>query len=126
MREVLLPDIVVLEAVAGFRADVVDDELQVHLGFAAQTLDVRHEVSLIGADGAAQGVVIFKGGSEAERKDGGAVKATGHHASVIAGCGLRIRTDQACAILGEVLGDNDGEVSGRKQKDLVSKETRNP
>jgi hypothetical protein len=39
----------------------------VHLCFAAETLDVGLEVALVGADGAAQGVVVLKGGSEAKR-----------------------------------------------------------
>jgi hypothetical protein len=126
MRQVLLPNVVVLEAVAGLRADVVDEKLQVHLGLAAQTLDIRHKVALIGADGAAQGVIIFKRGREAERKNGRPVKAAGDHSSVIAGCGLRFRADQATAILGEVLGDNNGEIRGRKQEYLVSKKAGYP
>jgi len=71
MREVLLPCGLVSVADAfGLGTDVIDEDLEVHLGLAAQTLDVGHEVTLIGADRAAQSVVVLKGGAEAERKDG--------------------------------------------------------
>ena len=65
--------------------DVVDEDLEVHFGLAAQTLDVGHEVALVGTDGAAEGVVIVKGGAEAERKNGGLCEAAGDDAGVVAG-----------------------------------------
>ena len=47
-RQVLLADRHIPVHVA--RADVVDQHLQVHLGLAAQSLDVGQEVTLVGAD----------------------------------------------------------------------------
>ena len=52
------------------RATVVDEDLQMHLGFAAELIDVGEELTLIGADGFAEGFVIVKNRAEAERKDG--------------------------------------------------------
>ena len=51
-------------------ADVVDKDLQVHLGLAAQSLDVGHEMTLVGSHGTAESIVILKGGSETERQYG--------------------------------------------------------
>ena len=126
VRQVFLPDIMVLEAVAGLGADVVDDEFLVHFRLAAQALDICHKVALVGADGSTQGVIIFKRGAEAERKNRRPVKAARDHSSVIASCSLRFRADQASTVLGEVLRDDDGEIRGRKQEYLVSKKAGNP
>src|SRR5580658_52046 len=100
MREVLLPGVVVLvDAVAGLGADVVDNYLQVHLRLATETLNIGQEMTLVGADGAAQGVVVLKRGAEAEGKNSGTVKAAGDHAGVIAGGELGFRTGQASGVL---------------------------
>jgi len=36
----------------------------VHFGFAAEPLDIGQKVALVGADGAAEGVVVGEGGAE--------------------------------------------------------------
>src|SRR5215469_18977653 len=105
MRQILLPDVVLLCAITGFGADVVDDNLEVHLSLATETLDIGQEVTLVGPDGAAQGVVVLKGGPEAEWKNGGAVEAAGDHTGVVAGGRLGIRADEAAGVLVEVLRD---------------------
>src|SRR5262249_11326764 len=126
MGEVFLPGVVVLGAVAGLGADVVDDDLQVHLSLATETLDVGKEVTLVGADGTAQSVVVLKGGAETEWKDSGTVKAAGDHASVITGGRLGFKTGQASGVLIEVLRDDDGEIGCGKEEDLISEESGNP
>src|ERR1700751_2750167 len=120
MREIFLPGVVLIDAVAGFGADVVDEDLQVHLRLAAETFNVGQEMSLVGTDRAAQGVVVLKRGAEPERKNRGAVKATGDHAGVIAGGGLGIGADEATGVLVQMFGDDDGEIGCGKEKDLIS------
>ncbi len=94
-----------------------------HLGLAAQALDVGQEVALVGADRAAQRVVILERGAEAERKNGGLVKAAGDHAGVVASGGLRLGAGQAAGVFGQVLGDDNGEIGGWKEEDLIPKES---
>ena len=81
--------------------------LEVHLGLAAEALHVGHEVALVGADRAAEGVVILKGGAEAEGQHGGVGKAPGDDAGVVAGSGLGVGAGQPGGVLGQVLGDDD-------------------
>src|ERR1700744_5395631 len=126
MREILLPGVALLNVVAGLRADVVDEDLQVHLRLTAETFYVGQKVTLIGADRAAQGVVVLKAGAEPERKNSGTVKAAGDYAGVIAGGGLGIRADEAGGILRKMFGDDDGEISCGKEEDLVSEEAGDP
>jgi len=83
-------------------------------------------VTLVGADGAAQGVVVLKSGPETEWKNGGAVEAAGDHTGVVAGGRLGIRADQAAGVLVQVLGDDNGEIGGGKEEDLVSEEAGDP
>ena len=45
---------------------IIDKNLQVHLGLAAQFLDVAEELALVGADGLAKAFVVGENGSEAE------------------------------------------------------------
>jgi len=98
----------------------------VHLSLATETLDVGQEVTLVGTDGAAQRVVVLKGGPEAEWKNSGTVKAAGDDAGVVTGGGLSFRSDQAASILVEVLGDDNGEIGCGKEEDLVSKKAGDP
>jgi len=126
MREVLLPCVVVLQAVPGLRADVVDNDLQVHLGLTAKALDVSQKVSLIGSDGATESVVVLKGGTKAERKYGRSVKAAGDHTCVIPCSYLGVRSGKAGRVLGQVFRNDDGKIGGGKEEDLVSEEPGNP
>jgi hypothetical protein len=126
MREIFLPGVVLVYAVARLWADVVDEDLEVHLRFSAKTLYIGQEVTLVGTDRTAQGVVIVKGGAEAERKDSRTIKAAGDHAGVIAGSGLSIRTGQTSSVFVEMLGDDDGQIGCGKEEDLVSEEPGDP
>jgi hypothetical protein len=98
----------------------------VHFSLAAETLHIGKEVALVGADRAAQSVVVLKGGAEPERKDGGTVEATGDHASMITGSGLGFRTDHTCGVFLQMLRDNDGEIGCGKEEDLISEEAGDP
>ena len=71
--EVVLPGdgVALCSLRAGGGQYVVDQHLEVHFGFAAEPLDVGQEVALVGADGTAERVVIFKGGAEPEGQNGG-------------------------------------------------------
>ena len=58
-----------------FAAAVVDKDLQVHLGLAAQLVNVPKELPLVGADGLAQNFVVVKDRSKPEGKHGGMLEA---------------------------------------------------
>jgi hypothetical protein len=77
---------------------------------------------LIGTDGTAEGVVILKGSTEAEGKDGGFGEATGNYVGMLPGGGLGIGADHADGVLRQVLGDNDGEIRRGKEECLVTEE----
>jgi hypothetical protein len=55
----------------------------VHLGFAAQLVDVTEELTLVGPDGFAEAIVVVEDGAEAEGKHGGMFKAISDDASMI-------------------------------------------
>lgn len=50
---------------------IVDEDLEMHLGFAAEFFDVIEELSLVGPDGFAEAFVVAEDGTESERKDCG-------------------------------------------------------
>src|SRR6185437_11981335 len=60
--EVLLSDRHVAGRVAG--TGVVDENLEMHLSLATKTLNISLEMTLIGSDGAAERIVILKGGAK--------------------------------------------------------------
>src|SRR5258706_11829586 len=64
--QILLAHGHVASRVAG--ADIIHQDLQVHLGLAAQTLDIGLKVTLIRTDRAAQRVVVREGSAKAEGK----------------------------------------------------------
>jgi hypothetical protein len=74
---------------------------------------VRRVLALIGADGAAQCFIIGKDGAEAEGKYGGEFEAVAYDAGVVFG-GLMIEI-----FLGIVFGDDDREITGWIEEDLV-------
>ncbi len=89
-----------------------------HLGLAAETLYVGLEVALVGADGAAQGVVILKGGAEAKWQDSREFEAVSDDAGVVF-CGLLV---QPCGVLFAVFGYDDSQIAGWKKKCLITEE----
>jgi hypothetical protein len=112
--EVLLADSHVAGGVSW--AGVVYQDFEVHLGFAAETLDVGLKVALVGADGAAKGVVVLKGGAEAEGQNGGELEAVCNDAGVVFGS-LLIKI---CAIFWSVFRDDDCEIAGREEECLIT------
>jgi hypothetical protein len=62
---------------------VVDKHLQVHLGLAAQFVDVAQELPLVGADGSAQTVVVVEDGSKPEGQHRGMLEAVGDDPGVV-------------------------------------------
>jgi hypothetical protein len=95
-------------------AAVVDEDLEVHLGLAAEFIDVALKLALVGADGLAEGFVVVEDGAEAEGKNRGVLKAVGDDAGVV-DAGLLIEV-----IRGVVFADDDGEVAGGVEKYLVA------
>ena len=93
-----------------------------HLGLAAETLDVGLEVALVGADRAAQRVVVLEGGAEAEGQYGGELEAIGDDAGVILG-GLLVHPG---SVFRAVFGDDDRQIAGRKEESLITEQTRDP
>jgi hypothetical protein len=83
-------------------AAVVDKDLEVHLGFAAEFIDVAEELTLVGPDGFAQAFVVVEYGAEAKRKDGGMFEAVSDDASMIH---TRFLIEGFCGI---VFADNNG------------------
>jgi hypothetical protein len=84
--EVFLADAVFMSHRARLlQTAVVDGDLQMHLGFAAQAFHMRRVLALVGADGAAQCFVIGKDGAEAERKDSGEFEAVADDACMVFG-----------------------------------------
>jgi hypothetical protein len=53
---------------------IVDEDLQVHFGFAAEFFDVAEELSLVGPDGLAKAFVVVEDCAESEGKYGGVLE----------------------------------------------------
>jgi hypothetical protein len=99
-------------------AAVVNKDFEVHLGLAAELIDVAEELALVGADGLAQDVIVVEDGSEAEGKDGGVLEAVRDDTGVV-NAGLLIESFE-----GVVLTDDDGKVAGGVKKDLIAAYTK--
>jgi len=95
-------------------ATVVDEDLEVHLRFAPQLVDVALELALVGADGLAQAFIVGEDGAESEGQHGGVLEDVGDHTCMVH-AGLLVE-----GFRGVVLADNDGEVAGGVKKYLVA------
>src|ERR1700727_3023450 len=93
-----------------------------HLGLAAQTLDVGLEVTLIRSDRAAQSVVILERSTKPEGKYGRKLEAVCDDSGVILGCLLV----HPCTVFRAVFGDDDGQIAGGEEECLVTEHARNP
>ncbi len=51
-------------------AAIVERDLEMHLGLAAKAVEISQEIALVGADGAAEGLIILIYGAEAEGENG--------------------------------------------------------
>ena len=87
-------------------AAVVNEDLKVHLGFAAQFIYIALELTLVGTDGLAQNFIVIEYGSKAEWKNGGVLKTVRDDAGVIY-AGFLIQT-----VIWVMLADNDREIAG--------------
>jgi hypothetical protein len=112
--QVLLADCHVAGGIA--RAGVVHQDLQVHLGLAAEPLDIRHEVALIRPDRAAQRVVVLKRSAETKWQNSGVFEAIRDNAGMV----LRRLLVQPGIVFGCVLGDNDGKIAGWEKERLIT------
>jgi hypothetical protein len=83
--EVLLANAVHQDGLVEFAATVVDDDFQVHLGFAAKAVEISEKLALIGPDGTAEGFVVGEDGPEAKGEDGGHLEAVGDDFTVVYG-----------------------------------------
>jgi hypothetical protein len=95
-------------------AAVVDEDLEVHLGFAAEFIDVAEELALVGPDGFAEAFVVVEDGAEPEGKDGGVFEAVSDDASMIH-TGFLIQ-----GFCGIVFADDNGKVTGWVEENLIS------
>ena len=93
---------------------ILDHDLEVHFGLAAQLLEVPHELALVRPDRLAQALIVVENRAEPEGQHGGMLKAVGDHAGMIHACFL-IQIVGGC-----VLADDDGEVACRVEEYLVS------
>ena len=100
---------------------VVNQNFEMHLSLAAEALDIRQKVPLVGTYGAAKTIVILEGGGEAEGKHGGELEAVGDDAGVIAS-GLLSFASEPGAVRCAVFGDNYGKIAGGKEEGLVTEE----
>lgn len=99
-------------------AAIVDKDLQVHLRFAAELVDVPEELSLIGADGFAKGLVVVKDGAETEGKNRGMTITVRNNAGVVhAGFLVKGR-------LRIVLAYNHRKITCRVKKNLIATDSK--
>ncbi len=95
-------------------AAIVDENLQMHLGLAAEFVDVAEELALIGTDGFAEDFVVVEDSPESEGKYGGMLKAIRDHPGVI-------NTSLLVEGFGwVVLAYDDGEVACGIEKHLIA------
>ena len=99
-------------------AAIVDEDFEVHLGLAAELVDVAEELALVGANGLAEDFIIVEDGSKSEGKDGGVLKAVRDDPGMV-DAGLLIQS-----FLGVVLADDDCEVACGIEKNLISAYTK--
>jgi hypothetical protein len=102
----------VLSQLAG--AAIVDEDLEVHLGFSTKFVNVAEELTLVGPDGLAKAFVIVEHGAESEGKNGGMFEAVSDDACMIH-TGLLIK-----GFFGIVFADDNGEITGWVEEDLIS------
>ena len=99
-------------------AEVIHEDLEVHLGFAAQLVDIGEKLPLVGANRLAQRFVVVEYSPEAEGQDGGVLKTVGDDPGMIH-TGLVVQIFSRI-----VLGNNHGKVAGRIEEDLISTDAK--
>jgi hypothetical protein len=101
-------------AAEGSCTAIVDEDLDVHLGFAAKLINIRLKLALIGADGFAEEFVRIKDGPKSEWKNGGMLKTVCDHSCMI---DSRSLIEAFCRI---VFAYDDCEVTCRVKENLIS------
>ena len=106
-----------IPAAIGRRADVVDHYFKVHLSLAAQPLDIGCEVALVGSDGTAECIVVRKGSTESEWKDGGKLEAVRDYLRMV----LSATRVHPRGIFSIMFGYNDCELACWEKEYLITK-----
>jgi hypothetical protein len=117
ISEIAAANLVWLELGQLAAATVVDEDLEVHLSFAAEFVDVAEELTLVGPDGFAEAFVVVEDSTKTEGKNGGMLEAVSDDASMIH-TGFLI--ERFCGI---VFADDYGKITGWVKEDLVSADT---
>lgn len=113
--EVLAADAVAGEMAVHFTDDaVVNKDLQVHFGFAAQFLDVGKELALVRANGLSQVFVVIEDRAEAEGQNRAMLETVGDDPGVVDTC-LLIQ-----CLLGIMLADYYSKIAGGIEENLVA------
>jgi len=89
-------------------------DLEVHLGLAAELLNISLELPLIGADGLAEALIVVEDCSEAERQHRGMLEA------VCDDPGMVYARFLVQYVRGVMFADDDRQVAGGIEKDLIS------
>jgi hypothetical protein len=95
-------------------ATVVYEDLEVHLGLAAEFIDIAEELPLVGPDGSAKGFVVVENSAESEGKNGGELKAISDDPGMIH---ARFLVESFARV---VLADDNGQVTGWVKENLIS------
>ena len=84
--EIFAPDALREVLLELFGAAVIDEDLEMHLGLAAEFIDISLELALVGTDGLAKDLIVAEYSSKPERKDCGVLKTVRDNAGVIHPC----------------------------------------
>jgi hypothetical protein len=95
-------------------ATVIDKDLEMHFGFAAELVNVAEELALVGADGFAKAFVVAKDGSKPKGKDRGMLEAVGDDPGMI-DAGFLVEGFRRI-----VFADDNSEVTSGVKEDLVA------
>ena len=82
--EVFAADLIWREISEFFAAGaIVNEDLQVHFGFAAEFFDVAEELTLVGPDGLAKAFIVIEDCAESEGKYGGVLETICYDSCVV-------------------------------------------
>jgi hypothetical protein len=85
-----------------------------HLGLAAELVDIAEELALVGPDGLAKALIVAEDGAETERENGRVLEAVGNDPGVVY-AGLLVQS-----LCGVMFAHDHGQVAGRIKEDLVA------
>jgi hypothetical protein len=93
---------------------IIDEDLEMHFGFAAEFFDIAEELSLVGPDGFAEAFVVVKDGTESEGKDGRVLETICDNSCVVYP-GFLIKS--ICRVM---FTDDDCKITGWVKENLIS------